>query len=481
MIELDGNAGVRDIAALSDRRDTVSLAPGVLLGIADAARAASDIAEHSPVYGRSTGVGANRTTVVSADADHALRLLRSHAVDAGPTLPERAVRAMLAVRLNQLCIPGSGIAPEVLIGLLRMLQTDALPEVRMFGSVGTGDIGALAGTALALLGERPVARSLPPTAPWGAESALAFVSSAALSIGRACLIVDELEQLERAARVIFTLSSVALGADPGAVSARAATASTIRGASEVSEAVRALLTGVSDPILLAARVQDPYGLRVFPQTQGGLVDALGAFVERTGALVRAGQENPLFDVDARLVMHHGAFFQSGLAHAAEAASLALAGATATTLSRIRLLNDPEYTDLRPFLAAGAVGSSGLMMVEYVAASAIAEIRSAAQPASLGTVSLSRGTEDDAPFTPQSITQLERALPAYRVLLSCEVVGAARALRQRERHLGHSGALGRAVSMVASLPAADVDRDLRADLDSAAALLGDLATLIPSDG
>ena len=62
------------------------------------------------------------------------------------------------------------------------------------------------------------------------------------------------------------------------------------------------------------------------------------------------------------------------------------------------------------------------MVEYVAAGAIAEIRNAAQPASAGTLVLSRGAEEDATFASQGAQQLERSIAAYRVLLVLRTVG-----------------------------------------------------------
>ena len=82
-----------------------------------------------------------------------------------------------------------------------------------------------------------------------------------------------------------------------------------------------------------------------------------------------------------------------------------------------------------------------MMVEYVAAGAIAEIRNAAQPASAGTLVLSRGAEEDATFASQGVQQLERSIAAYRVLLCCELVGAVRLLRQRGLDDRFSGVVG----------------------------------------
>ncbi|MEO7745720.1 MAG: aromatic amino acid lyase, partial [Actinomycetota bacterium] len=54
---------------------------GALRRVAQAHATALHVAATGPVYGQTTGVGANRAvTVPRADADgHALRLLRSHA------------------------------------------------------------------------------------------------------------------------------------------------------------------------------------------------------------------------------------------------------------------------------------------------------------------------------------------------------------------------------------------------------------------
>ncbi|NED77983.1 aromatic amino acid lyase, partial [Streptomyces sp. SID9944] len=67
-------------------------------------RAADRLAAAGRLYGRGTGVGAHRSVPVDAEdeAAHGLRLLRSHAGGAGAVLPVRQIRALLAVRANQL-------------------------------------------------------------------------------------------------------------------------------------------------------------------------------------------------------------------------------------------------------------------------------------------------------------------------------------------------------------------------------------------
>ena len=143
-----------------------------------------------------------------------------------------------------------------------------------------------------------------------------------------------------------------------------------------------------------------------------------------------------------------------------------------------MLNDPDTNGGNAFLADDADGSSGLMMVEYVAAAAIAEIRNAARPASVGNLVPSRGAEEDATFASQGVLQLERSVGAYRVLLCCELVGAVRLLRQRGIEDGLVGVLGRALAMADGLPRNDEDRDLRGDLAAAELVLDELGRLVP---
>src|SRR5690348_15058384 len=99
MLVLNGSASIADVVALADRREQVSVSEHVVATLEHAHRVGADLSTRFPIYGRTTGVGANRTTSVSpSDTDYGMRLLRSHAVDAGDPLDDRTVRAMLAVR-----------------------------------------------------------------------------------------------------------------------------------------------------------------------------------------------------------------------------------------------------------------------------------------------------------------------------------------------------------------------------------------------
>lgn len=158
LVVLDGHAvKVADIVRLADGSARPVPGSEAMRRVEESWDAARQIAATGRVYGRSTGVGANRSEDVptEAAAEHGLRLLRSHAGAIGEELPARQVRAMLAVRANQLLAGGAGLRPSVVTALCEALESGAYPVVNEFGSVGTGDIAALAQMGLALAGEHP--------------------------------------------------------------------------------------------------------------------------------------------------------------------------------------------------------------------------------------------------------------------------------------------------------------------------------------
>src|SRR5436309_402089 len=167
------------------------------------ARSAPEVTARREVYGRTTGVGANRDQKgPPADLrDHGLRLLRSHAGGGGPIVAAELSRAMLVVRANQIAAGGSGVDPGVLGPLLDGINTGLSVPVPRYGAIGTGDLTALAVAALCLLGERDwlPAQARQPRFPLASADALAFLSSNAATVGEAALACSDLAELLRAA------------------------------------------------------------------------------------------------------------------------------------------------------------------------------------------------------------------------------------------------------------------------------------------
>lgn len=474
-----GSTTTAEVVAIARQRAGVEISSNVIDSIRLAHQEAAALAARIPTYGRSTGFGANKTASVDEkDREHGMRLLRSSAVDSGAPLPEDAVRAMLAVRLSQLCTPGAGLEERILPAIASMLNANSLPTIREFGSIGTADLSALCGTALTLLGERPATGPLDPMAAWGKDSALPFVSSNALTIGRAVLAAHDLRQLVDAALVTYALTFTGLSGNPSPFSDASAKGTAAEGAQQFAQRMRSILGAVHNP----SRIQDPYGLRAFLPSTIGLINALDKIEALLSRLNVAAQENPLFvyDEDGRgiSVEHSAGFHQAPLSLALDGVKIALAQTVPLSMSRIRMMTEPEYTLLNPFLAVGAESASGVMTIEYVVGSAYGAIHTAAHPSSLATVVLSRGTEEDASFASEGVVQLERAVRAYRTVVTGELVIATRLLRQRGMRPSDmpSATTSDAYELALSLPQNDSDRDQRADLEAAEGIIEGLASL-----
>jgi histidine ammonia-lyase len=375
---------------------------------------------------------------------------------------------MLGVRANQLAAGGSGASPAVLDGLLAMLDADALPRVRELGSIGTGDLSALATTALALAGEGATSNPLPFAVAFSIDDALPFISSNAATIGDAALALIELRTLAHAAVVIAALTFAAVDGNAEAFAEAVERVTPFAGTQWVVQRIRTLVSAAAKP----ARIQDSFGLRAFPQAHGALIDALARLDDVITAMANAPSENPVALPEVGLA-HHGGFHAAYLVQALDAVSSALAQSAQLTIARVGMLNEPAVTTLPAFLADGTAGASGVMVIEYVAASALGVLRGLATPAGLQTVTLSRGVEDDASFASLAAVNAIAAAPTYRTLLACEVVAAVRAVRMKDRGLA---SLAEAMSVCAPLDAAIVDRDLTADVDLATTLVDQLAKL-----
>jgi histidine ammonia-lyase len=221
------------------------------------------------------------------------------------------------------------------------------------------------------------------------------------------------------------------------------------------------------------RIQDPFGLRALPAVHGVLVDALARLDAVLAVELNAGAENPLVSISADDVFHHGNFHQAPLAAAADAVGVALFSSAQLGCARLATLMEPRFTGLGPFLADGPAGSSGLMITEYTAASALAEIRAAAAPAAAGNAVLSRGVEEHASFAPLAVRQLTAATAAYRIVIAAELVAAVRAIRLSGRHASSAALRAAFESAAAELPFETQDRPVDGDLAEAADLLDDL--------
>lgn len=200
-----------------------------------------------------------------------------------------------------------------------------------------------------------------------------------------------------------------------------------------------------------------------------------AYLENVLAIeINASTENPMISVQDNDVYHNAHFHTAYVATALDTARATVHHVAELSAARLGDLVEPEQTDLPAFLAYGPPGSSGVMILEYVAHDALAQLRQAALPVTLGSAIVSRGLEDHASFSTQAARQAAQVAAAYRIVLGCELVAAVRALRMRAAELVDMPVREAYEYMADILDPRMEDRSLTADVERAAAVLDKLS-------
>jgi histidine ammonia-lyase len=433
---------------------------------------AEAVAARRTVYGRTTGVGANRSVAVP-EADlwaHSVRLLHSHAGGVGDPLPDELVRATIVIRLTQMAAGGGGHRPEIADALAAVLRGGHLPVLRDLGGIGTGDLTLLAQLGLALAGEGEWAEPVEaPRVTIEAGDALPLMSSNAATYAAASLAWADARELLDAGLGIAALTFHALDGNREAFAPQIAAARPLPGLTAVSERLWMLTEGAPEP----ARLQDPFGLRCLPPVAGALCDAATGVHDLLAVEINAASENPLIVGDG--VLHHGGFHAATCALALEGLRLAMVPFASLAGARLTHLMAPSLSGLAPFLSVDAPGSSGVLIAEYLAADSLARLRADAVPTVLGAVAISRGLEEHASFAWQAAGQARHAVLHLRTVLALEWVVAERALRLKGSP--DVGVLGPMRALASGFDPRLEDRPIGADAALAEAALPALARAV----
>jgi histidine ammonia-lyase len=391
-----------------------------------------------PVYGLNTQVGHGKDTRLSDEEIRGQQhwLVMTHAGGFGPPLPTAAVRAALAVRLNGIARGGSGASLAAADTLAAMLNAGVHPLVPSTASVGAGDLGQMAGMAQVaiglgraeydgeeMFGGEALQRAGIPPLRLEAKDGLALVSSNAVSIGTAALVVAHAEQTMAAADTVVALSMEATDANPSITLPVVAAAKTIAGQVAAAAHLRHELAG-SRLLQPGAdhSVQDALSFRVAPQVHGALREYVSAARHAVEAELNAASDNPLVSIDEQTITSNGNFHPMVMAIAFDALRVAIA--------HVGMLGDRRMSHLwdafMQRMAAGppspdVMSTLAGVQLRYPAAAAVSELKQLAVPATLDVPPLDLGVEDHATGAPLSVTKTAAALDLLDDLLAIELL------------------------------------------------------------
>jgi histidine ammonia-lyase len=399
------------------------------------------IQSNQTIYGINTGFGKLANVRIPPHQLDQLQtnLIRSHASGLGDPLPVPVVRAVMLLRANVLLRPTSGVRPELAEALIAMLNAGVLPLVPEQGSVGaSGDLAPLSHIGLALMGEGLVLTSSGALGPAAAalsaaglepyrfapKEGIAFINGTQAQTALLALMVHDAMVLWRTAVGAAAMSLEALRGTPTPLDPRIHEARPHLGQIRTAALMRALLEHSeireshreNDP-----RVQDAYSLRCAPQVLGAVADAVRFAEETVKVELNASTDNPLVFENGD-VISGGNFHGQPVAQALDILALTLTTLQAIAERRVERLVNPDLSQGLPaFLTEDPGLCSGLMMVQIAAASLVAESRSLAMPASIGSIPTDANQED---FVPMGMAA---AFKAGRILTNAQRVVAAELL------------------------------------------------------
>ncbi len=467
-------------------------------------RSARELVEHwvregKAIYGVTTGFGEFSTVRIDFSNLETLQqnLILSHCSGTGEFLPPEVVRAMMLLRANVLVKGHSGVRPELVDYLVRMVNGDVLPLIPRQGSVGSsGDLVPLSYVGLALMGKGRVlvrdgrrhyqevgAREglkklgLSPLRLRSKEG-VALINGTQMMTAYVALAVHKAKELCKVADIAAALSVEVLKGSDVAFDERIHNLRPYAGQKASARNLHTLIRGslireshrYGDP-----RVQDAYSLRCAPQVHGASRDAVDYVQNITSVEINAATDNPLIFADRKIHLEGGNFHGQPIALAADFLAIALAELANISERRTDQMMHSDVNELPRFLTRHGGVNSGMMILQYVAASLVSENKVLAHPASVDSIPTSAGKEDHNSMGSIAAQKLWQVLKNTQAVVAVELLVAAQGL-EFHRPLKSSRGLEAAHRLVRKhIKPLEVDRVLDEDIQKAVSLVesGDL--------
>ena len=399
----------------------------------------------TPVYGINTGFGALRNVKIDAKDYSKLQtnLLLSHACGAGEEVPHEIVRLMLLLKIQSLSYGHSGADITTVERLIEFFNHNITPVVYQQGSLGaSGDLAPLAHLCLPLIGEgevyykgkRITSKQLNKELKWKPLSlkpkeGLALLNGTQFMSAYGIWLLMQAEGISKMADTIAALSVDAYECRLEPFDELVQFVRPHQGQKHCAAFMLDCLKGSKIAIEHKKDVQDPYSFRCIPQVHGAVRDVIEHVSHIFGIEINSVTDNPLvFPVEDKIISG-GNFHGHPLAMSLDYLSIALADLGNISERRTYCLLSGQR-GLPPFLAKDAGLNSGLMILQYTAASIVSQNKQYATPASIDSIVSSNGQEDYVSMGANAATKCYKIIQNLKTILAIELISAAQAMEFR---------------------------------------------------
>jgi histidine ammonia-lyase len=426
-----------DIARISERRAPLLADRAAMERVARAREVIEEaIANHQPVYGATTGVGAMKDVEWTTDQLDAFNmgLVRAHHFGTGEAFSNHIVRTAMAIRVNMALTGRVGCTTDLVEAYLALLSADVVPVVRRTGSIGCADIGLMGqiGAVLTGAGEatfegrrQPATEALTSAGlkPFrlAPRDSLASVSTNAVGYAAAAAAIREAASSTRVMLATALTTAGALGAsrDPWKAVAHVGT--------DREAGIGALLyfnaKGWDWPN--ATHIQDPLSLRMMSQVFATAFETLVASGKILLAATGRTDDNPV--VAGGQILTSGGSLPLDVTVFLETVQVGLTHVARNSFNRCVLLGNGGRRGLPVNLVPPGAIATGFGPIIKLAGELFARVLSMSNPVSLTSMVVADGIEDEATFLPLVVERLERQVLALRRLAGLEAILASQAM------------------------------------------------------
>jgi histidine ammonia-lyase len=441
-----GSVTLHQLRALRNERVQVQIHEAALRDVQAAHEAVlRTLARGTVAYGINTGFGKFAQTIIPADrlAELQTNLVLSHSAGTGVLLTDDVVRLVMLLKTISLARGYSGVRPEVVDTLLRLINARVYPCIPAKGSVGaSGDLAPLAHLAAALIGvgevrvdgRRVAARDglshagVAPLALAPKEGlALLNGTQASTALGLAGLFGAE--DVLGTALVAGALSLEAIKGSHKPFDPRIQAVRGHRGQIDVARVIRALVEGSAIHASHAdcPRVQDPYSIRCQPQVMGACLDNLRHAAQVLEIEANAASDNPLIFAQDDEILSGGNFHAEPVGFACDLLAMVLAEIGALSERRVALLVDASLSGLPAFLVADGGINSGFMIAHVTAAALASENKALSFPCTVDSLPTSANQEDHVSMATNAARRLGDMVENSATIVGIEAMAAAQGI------------------------------------------------------
>lgn len=398
-------------------------------------------------YGINTGFGHLCHKIIGDGelTDLQGNLLLSHACGMGEGVPLEVVKWMLFLKIRSLSYGHSGVQLLTIRRLIDMYNHDVLPLIYQQGSLGaSGDLAPLSHLAIPLIGEGKVwfqgvekpSREVWQELGWKtidlqAKEGLALINGTQFMSAYGVWILLKSQYLSQVADFV---AAVSLEAFDGRKEPFLALSHAIRPHKGQRETACEILDFLEGSEILAQEkkaVQDPYSFRCVPQVHGASKDAINYARGVFEVEINSVTDNPNVFPDEDKILSAGNFHGQPLALALDFLAIALAELGSISERRTyKLLNGER--GLTATLSPNAGLHSGLMIPQYTAASIVSQNKQLCTPASIDSITSSKGQEDHVSMGANAATKCYQVVNNLERILSIELLTAFQGLEMRKR-------------------------------------------------